>query len=124
MTRCRSCDRQYDLPLRAGMMYWPLESVIRYTRGKARHTLQDILAQHRIVSAEYGNRLFACPACDTLHERFYVRVDYEEARRHKQHTFETSFLCGACRTPLVEPVKAIDTYRCASCGSYSLDPKG
>ncbi len=102
------------------MMYWPLEAVIRHTRGHARRTLQEIVDNHQIVSSQYGHRIFACPRCDTLHQRFYVRVDYDESKQYHTQCYETMFRCGKCRTPLTERDKPIHGYRCAECGSYAL----
>ena len=102
------------------MMYWPLRDVVRYTRGNARRTLQDIVENHRVDSAEYGPRLLACPRCDTLHERFYVRVDYDEGKLYQGKLFETEFRCGRCQTPLIDPQKPITRYRCSECGDYAL----
>ena len=120
-TRCRRCDRQIRLKLRAGMSYLPLEDVLRYARGNARRTLQDIVANHRVVSAEHSHRLFACTRCDTLHKRFYVRVDYDAGKMYGGEVFETTFRCGKCRTPLAEPGKPLNEYRCSQCGHYALD---
>jgi DNA-directed RNA polymerase subunit RPC12/RpoP len=119
-TRCHDCERQFTLKLGVGMMYWPLEAVIRHTRGNVRRRLQEIVENFDVVSSQYGHRLFACPACDTLHGRFYVRVDYEN-RKFRSETFETEFLCGKCRTPLIEPTKPVSAYRCSECGSYGLE---
>lgn len=120
-TRCHDCERQFMLKLGVGMMYWPLQAVIRYTRGTARRRLQAIVDNHEVISSEYGHRLFACPRCDTLHERFYIRVDYEERGRFGNSTYETEFRCGRCRATLVEPGKPVSGYRCSGCGSYSLE---
>lgn len=116
MTHCRNCGEQFSFTLGVGMMYWSLDAVIPFTRGKARRTLQDIADHHQVVDANYSHRMLACPKCDTLHERFYVRVDYDVDKH-----YETVFRCGKCRTLLVEPAKPISGYRCSSCGSYSLD---
>ena len=122
-TRCRRCDKQTRLKLGAGMSYLPLEEVVHYTRGNTRRALQEIVANHRIVSAEHSHRLFACTRCDTLHQRFYVRVDYEGGKMFGGEVFETTFRCGKCRAPLAEPDKPLKEYRCSQCGHYALDDR-
>jgi len=117
---CHNCERQFRLDLSAGMTYSPLEEVIHWTRGNARRKLQEIVAHDRVISAEYGHRLLACPHCDTLQERFYVRVDYEGGSPRRYRAYETTFACSKCRRPLIEPGKPISQYRCFECGSYAL----
>ena len=116
MTRCRDCQEQSNFLLGVGMMDWSLEAVIPRTKGSVRLKLQDIVATHQITDCDYKHRMLACPRCDTLHNRFYVRVEYGEGR-----LYETVFRCGKCRRLLIEPHKPISDYRCSNCGSYSLD---
>ena len=84
-------------------MYSSLEKIIRFTNGNIKIKLQDIVSNHSVTEADYEHRVLACPACNTLHERFYVRVAYDEDK-----IFETSFRCGKCRTRLVKLNKLIE----------------
>jgi hypothetical protein len=102
--------------LGVGMSYSSLEEVMQFTRGNARDALREITTNHTINDADYEYVLFACPDCNTLHERFWVRVEYDGDK-----VFETSFRCGKCRKGLVRAVRPIETYNCCNCGRQELE---
>ena len=85
-------------------------------KGKARQTIADILSAQEIHNAEYEHALFSCPSCNTLHSRFYVKVEYGD-----HEVFETKFRCGQCREALVKADQSIDHYNCKACGSKALE---
>ena len=115
-THCRNCNHTEDFATGIGFMYSSLEKVIRFTNGTVRRKLRDIVSNHSVTDADYEHRVLACPSCKTLHERFYVRVIYDEGE-----VFETIFRCGKCRAGLVELDKLVEAYRCRKCGSQSLE---
>jgi formylmethanofuran dehydrogenase subunit E len=104
------------LTLDLGMNFASLAEVIPMARGKLRARLKSYASEGEPTVTEYKRRLMACSECDTLHERFYVRVERDDAR-----FYETVFRCGTCRTLLIEPSKAIADHRCSGCGEYSLE---
>ena len=115
-TYCKKCGDTQDFTTGVGFMYSSLEKVIRFTSSNIRTKLQDIVSSHSITNANYEHRVLACPNCNTLHERFYVRVQYDEG-----DVFETAFRCGKCRAGLVELDKPVEEYSCGKCGSRSLE---
>ena len=102
-----------------GMMDWSLEQALPKMRGKARRIVKEILANLDPHDADYGHRLLACPTCETLHNRYYLKVSWGDGKE-----YETLFHCGTCRTPFVEVNKPISEYRCRKCGSYALEEGG
>lgn len=112
-TYCRQCGESEEFTTGVGFMYSSLEEVIPFTNG---NKLQDIVSNHTVTNADYEHRVLACPNCNTLHERFYVRVIYDEG-----NVFETAFRCGKCRAGLVELDKPVEEYSCGKCGSRSLE---
>lgn len=115
-THCRNCNETENFTSGIGFMYSSLEKVIRFTSGNTRTKLQDIVSNHTVTEADYEHRMLACPSCNTLHERFYVRVAYDEG-----DVIETSFRCGKCRAGLVEMTKHVGEYSCGKCGGQSLE---
>ena len=115
-THCQNCGESQQFTTGVGFMYSSLDQVIRFTSGNIKTKLQDIVSNHTISNSEYEHRVLVCPSCNTLHGRFYVRVDYDTGK-----VFETSFKCGKCRTGLVEMNKSIGEYRCEKCGDKSLE---
>jgi len=115
-TVCKQCGEWREYMLGVGMSYSSLEEVMQYTRGNARNALREITTNHSINNADYEHALYACPSCNTLHERFRVMVKYDGDR-----VFETSFRCGKCRKCLVMATRPIDTYKCSHCGRQALE---
>lgn len=115
-THCRNCNHTEDFATGIGFMYSSLEKVIRFTSSNTRTKLQDIVSNHSISESDHEHRVLACPSCNTLHERFWLRVSYDEDK-----VFETSFRCGKCRAGLVEMNKPVGEYSCGKCGNQSLE---
>lgn len=115
-TECRNCHGEFRFLQGIGQGYWSLEDVLCHTQGGVRRALREILDKYEIASAEYGHRLFSCPSCGTLHERFYVRVDYGI-----QKVYETAFRCGDCRSLLEERTEAVERHRCPDCRAEALE---
>ena len=115
-THCRNCNHTEEFITGVGFSYSCLEEVISCTTGNTRTKLQDIVSHHSITESDYEHRVLACPGCNTLHERFYVRVAYDE-----DELFETKFKCGKCRAGLVAVDKPVEEYSCGKCGSQSLE---
>ena len=115
-THCQHCGDTQQFTTGIGFMYSSLEKVVRFTNTNIRTKLQDIVSNHSVTDAEYEHRVLACPKCDTLHERFYFKVTYDEGE-----VFETKFRCGKCRAGLMELNKPVNEYSCRKCGSRSLE---
>ena len=115
-TYCQNCHETEHFTTGVGFMYSSLEKVIRFTSGNIRIKLQDIVSNHTVTYSDYEHRALACPSCNTLHERFYVRVNYDSDK-----LFETTFNCGKCRAGLVEMNKLVGEFSCGKCGGQSLE---
>lgn len=116
--KCRSCDAEENYMLGVGMLYFPLENVLdsavpKRQREKVRRALK-IAGQE---GAEYSHKLFACPRCETLTTRFYIKI-----ARGEEILFETKFRCGKCRQALVPvPDDDVSHYLCPACGKRTLE---
>jgi hypothetical protein len=115
-THCRNCNHTEEFITGIGFSYFSLEKVIQFTTGNTRTKLQDIVSNHVLTDADYEHRVLACPSCNTLHERFYIKVVYDEGK-----VFGTKFRCGKCRVGLAEMDKPVEGYCCGSCGRKSLE---
>jgi len=116
---CKNCDYGESFMLGVGMQYESLMNLISCLKGVTRNKVVDILENHNVMDGEFEHRLYACPNCNTLHERFYVHLDYDDGK-----VFEVAFRCGKCRTPLEvvdENVLALERYACKSCGKRELE---
>jgi len=99
-----------------GMEYHSLPNVISCVQGGARKKVVDIMQNHNVLDGEFEHRLYACPKCNTLHGRFYVRLEYDDG-----NVYEIPFRCGECRTLLVDADEdAVESYACKECGKQSL----
>ena len=102
--------------LGVGMSYSSLEEVKTLTRGDARKLLNEITNDHIVNKSDYEHLLLTCPRCNTLHSRFWVRVEYDDDK-----VFETSFRCGKCKNELVRATLPIEKYNCNHCGKQALE---
>ena len=116
---CTNCDASDEFITGVGMSYGYLEHVIPLITGKAKQTITDINNIFDIDSSDYEHKIFACPSCNTLHNRFYVKVEYGDGK-----VFETIFRCGKCRTNLIDAKHSIDYYNCKRCGMKALEENG
>lgn len=114
-TVCKHCGEYESYILGVGIEYANLDAVIPITTGYVRRTLKEIIGNNAIVDADYEHVLYACEKCNTLHSRFWVRVEYDEDK-----VFETSFRCGKCRSGLVRAKQPIESYACKKCGRQEL----
>ena len=133
---CTNCDAGESYLLGVGMNYFDTYELlprlpyypngrvrqsyspryVAYIQYGARKKVMDILDYHHVHSQDVAHRLYACPKCNTLHGRFYVRLEYDDCA-----VYEFNFRCGKCRTPLVEASEdAIESYACKKCGKQSL----
>lgn len=115
---CKNCGAQEDYTLGVGMAYFPLERVLHSVVPKRhREKVLELLKIAGDDGAEYSHTLFRCPKCETLNQRFYIRLS-----RGNETLFETKFRCGKCRSALM-PISDEDVpnCRCSSCGSKSLE---
>jgi hypothetical protein len=121
-THCKRCGRQDTYTIGIGMAYYSLENVLNCLSPRNREKVKKILAEYKVDATEYEHRLYSCPTCLTLHNRFFVRMEYDGGK-----IFETSYRCGKCRRQLF-PVKdnkrgEIDfgSFLCKSCGQPALE---
>ena len=118
-THCTNCDESDEYITGVGMLYGQLENVMPFITGKAMHTITDINNIFDIDSSDYEHKVLACPSCNTLHNRFYVKVEYGDGK-----VFETAFRCGKCRASLINAKHSIEHYNCKKCGMKTLEKDG
>lgn len=112
---CASCDYQETFMLGVGMMYWSLENVISQVSVARREEVVDILHHHAVEGTEYEHKMYICPNCNTLGERFDYSIYYDEGRIYQPY-----FRCSKCRTKLVALEEPISSLQCSKCGNTSL----
>jgi len=112
---CSNCGSTESFRLGVGMMYSSLENVIFLVAPAARKKVLKVLAEHDVEEVSYEHALYACPRCNTLHNRFHYRIVYDDDK-----VFEPRFRCGDCRGRLEQAEKDISQYSCRQCGSRSL----
>jgi len=114
-TLCTHCQAQEEFLTGVGMNYYSLERFIPFLRGNARKTLCNIIEQHTIHAYAGEHKLYVCTKCNTLHNRFYLTVEYDKGK-----VFETSYKCSECRTPLILASEPIESHACRKCGKKAL----
>lgn len=115
-TECKNCGDRESYLLGVGMDYADFSDVMSLIKGNTRKKLKDIVENYQNYGADYSHTLYACPKCNTLHNRFWVSVKYG-----KNKVYETSFRCGKCRTHLVKAKQPINSYTCKKCGRRELE---
>ena len=113
---CKNCGNEETYMLGIGMMYSSLNAVLDLVvPKKKRDHIREILESCELPETEYEYKLYACPECNTLHERFYISIC-----ERGNTVYESKFRCGKCRSKLIEAKKDVSQYNCAHCGAKSL----
>lgn len=115
-SHCPKCDDYEDFKIGVGMRYETLGDVLFCMKGKAKLIASEIVFSVLPHEAEFAHQLLTCPKCDTLHSRFYLKVEYGNRKK-----YETTFRCGKCQTTLIKTTKPIVAHKCKKCGNYSLE---
>jgi DNA-directed RNA polymerase subunit RPC12/RpoP len=119
---CQNCGYEKDFMLGIGMMYSSLEKVIDLSPHRKK--ILDILQNHIVIKDEfrwdnpfYEHRLYRCSSCNQLHERFYVKIEYDDKK-----VYETKFKCPKCKNELkaVEDEKDVKKHPCPECNNKKL----
>jgi DNA-directed RNA polymerase subunit RPC12/RpoP len=120
MVKCSSCGREEEFMLGVGMLYSSLEAVLdRAVHWRRRSAIREILDTYSPVETDYGHRLYACPKCETLHERFYVSI-----RKDETCLYDSQFKCSRCKSALVPTDKDASAFRCRKCHQRTLTAEG
>lgn len=113
---CSSCGWTREYMLGVGMAYYSLEAVLdKAVHWRQRGKMRELLEGSKPDFADYEHRLFTCPRCETLYERFYVILV-----KVNSVLYESRFRCPRCRGRLVPGDGDIARYRCRSCGEKTL----
>jgi len=112
---CASCDYEGTFMLGVGMMYSSLENVISQVSPHRREVVLDILKNHNVAGTRCEHKLYICPRCDTLGERFEYFIFYDDGQ-----VYEPYFRCSECRRKLVPVEEPISSLRCSKCGEVTL----
>lgn len=115
---CKNCQHEETYRLGIGMLYSSLEAVMDFAVDRRRRKkIREILSTHKPEIIEYSHKLYACPQCETAHERFYVKLSTFE-----RLLYETEFTCSTCKSKLVEmDPDGIERCRCGKCGEKALE---
>ncbi len=132
--KCKECDYSKTLMLGIGMAYSPY-SIIDFDSDdnflpsiiKSEEIIEHMkfLMQNKkgILNDNYEHKLYHCPGCSYIDERFYFHIDYEDG------AYEPTYRCTKCNKNLEimqsqqdEGYLAVDfsRYSCPSCGEHSL----
>jgi hypothetical protein len=114
---CTNCHSAKSFTLGVGFLYSSLRSVMNVIHYKRRPLISEILDNHDVHATDYEHRIYRCPKCNRLYERFYVKILYDQ-----NDVYETIFRCGKCRITLeqVKDEMEASSYPCAFCGQKAL----
>ncbi|MBF0383452.1 MAG: hypothetical protein HQL69_20725 [Magnetococcales bacterium] len=113
---CHTCGYTEEFHVRIGHMHTSLEEVMPRMPAKAKRILTEVINNQGCTELEHDNNLFGCQRCNTLHIRFYVRVEYDNG-----DVVETKHWCSKCKKRLVLSDRPINLYNCKKCGSQTLE---
>ena len=112
---CKSCEYQDEFSLGIGMMYRSLENVLSLVSSRRRDKVRELLHHHQVDSVQYEHKLFVCPKCNTLADRFDFSIIYDGGK-----TYRPYFRCPKCKArlrPLETPIRET---ACPKCGKKTL----
>jgi len=114
---CRHCHWKDNYIVGVGMLYSSLESVLGAVHHSERESVRDLLENHEIDhdATEYGHKIFVCPKCGALRNRFYYKIFYGPGK-----VCESVFTCGRCRSRMAEVDSDIGYHACPRCGERGL----
>jgi len=113
--KCTSCDYEETFMLGVGMKYFSLENVISQVSSARREKVLDILHHHAVGGVSYEHKIFICPNCKTLGERFDYSIFYDDGQLYKPY-----FRCSKCRRKLIPLKEPISSLHCSKCGEATL----
>jgi predicted nucleic-acid-binding Zn-ribbon protein len=112
---CTKCHFTETYQLGVGMAYYSLEAVMGLVSPARRQTVKKLLKRKDLRNVDYGHRLFECPKCHILTERFDYRIEYGVNK-----IFIPSFRCGHCRRVLISAKKPLKDHACPQCGARPI----
>ena len=118
IVKCGNCGKETIYMLGVGALYSSLDTVLANTkiRKEKKNDIQNKLRYFNPDSVSYEHRLYTCPKCEILHERFYIKIS-----NNNKTIYETEFRCGICRSKLTPANKSISSYRCGECRTRNLE---
>lgn len=112
---CTRCDYSEVFILGVSMGYPSLSAVINKVSPARRKTVNDLLTRKDVKEIDYEHRVFECPACHLLAERFDYSIEYGSGEVYKPY-----FLCGRCRTRMIPATEPLTEHSCPKCGARPL----
>ena len=117
---CRKCGKEQQFRLGIGMMDCGFENFLeRHFSAQKRTKILALIDGCSPEELDYGARLYCCPKCEVLHERYCVGLE-----KNGVVLFETQFRCGRCRTVLVPTELDASEFRCWYCNEKALEERG
>ena len=92
-----------------------IEKALRHIQGKTRIQVRSILKNHTVNNAEYGFALYSCPKCQTLHNPFTVKIEYDDIM-----LFQPFYKCQQCNSTLLKATDPVESYACKQCAKKQL----
>ena len=85
------------------------------------HIKQLLNEKNAELVDDYGHKIYLCPKCGVLCERFYLRLEYDGG------SYEVAYRCTKCKAVLIkldadEKTEKINfqPYPCPQCGKHGL----
>jgi predicted RNA-binding Zn-ribbon protein involved in translation (DUF1610 family) len=113
---CSQCDYSEIFFLGVGMRHSSLSEVINEVSPARRKVVKKLLASKDVKDVYYEHRLFECPSCHLLAERFDYRIETGLGDVYRPY-----FLCGRCRTRLIQATEPLAEHACPNCGARPLN---
>jgi DNA-directed RNA polymerase subunit RPC12/RpoP len=115
--QCTNCSMKRSFYLGLGWAYSSLETVIDSLEPSNREEVRKIVKDHKVLQRETGWRLYLCRKCKRLHNRFWVRLNYDG-----DQVYETAFTCPKCGEKLshLRDTARISDLPCSYCGEKTL----
>ncbi|MGA2503203.1 MAG: hypothetical protein ABSG01_03835 [Anaerolineales bacterium] len=112
---CSQCDYSEYFNLGVGMGYSSLSAVINEVSPARRKTVKNLLARKDVTEVDFEHRVYECPTCHLLAERFDYSIEYASGKVYRPY-----FLCGRCRTRMIPATGPLTEHICPNCGARPL----
>lgn len=104
--------------LGVGFLQPSLEIIIDAMKGKHKREMNEILQNHKVVSTNSILTLFQCINCNSLADRLFVKIIYDEKKEYK-----TTYKCSRCKKEMRMLGADVDitTLPCPECKKKKLN---
>lgn len=114
-TRCGHCNAVEHFQIGHDNSENDIEKALTHIQGKTRKQVRSILKKHTLNHTEYGFALYTCPKCQTLHNPFTIKIEYDDIM-----LFQPFYKCQQCNSTLIKATEPVTSYCCNHCGQKQL----